>query len=361
MGTATSLSRAEAMRWRLHSLRLADPPRTGPAAVVEHLLAVQGEQVVPTTWALGTRCGAVREEVEAALDHDVLRTHLMRPTWHLARPDDVGWLQALGRDRLQPVYTRQLDAAGLGPDLRARLVGLVEQALVGGEHLVRSEVADALAAAGHPVTGQPLGVLMAYAETVGEVCSGVPRGDKREHTYALLDERAPTRRRLERSEALIELARRYVRSHGPVTDRDLAYWATLTLTDARAGLEGAGLHRVDVEGRPFWADGEPRTSDPVPRAHVLHLFDEVYRGVQDSRDLLDGDGLAVAGRETSLGLLLLDGALVGSVARSVTARCLRLEVTPWRRLRRDERDAVDEAAARYAAFLGREPDVRLVT
>jgi len=45
---------------------------------------------------------------------------------------------------------------------------------------------------------------------------------------ALTGERVRAPRRLARTEALAELALRYFTGHGPATERDLAYWATLT-------------------------------------------------------------------------------------------------------------------------------------
>jgi hypothetical protein len=259
---------------------------------------------------------------------------------------------------------------GLDEQAGATGVRVIEHALArpgpsGERHRTRAELAEELAAAGLPVTGMPLGFLLGYAETVGAICSGVPRGDKREHTYALLDERAPDRRRLDRQESLAEVARRYVAGHGPVTERDLAYWATLTLTDARAGLSAAAeadpaIRRTDADGTSYWCRGEPVVDAPAPRAHLLHIFDEAYRGFQDSRSLIDREGLMGTGRESSLGMLLVDGQILGSVKRTVRARDVRFEVELWRPLRADEGVALEEAGQRYGAWLGREPilDVR---
>ena len=98
----TSLTAEEILRWRLHALRLAGPASSSPEAVVDHLLCVQGEQMGPTAWALATRCGASQEAVATALDGAVLRTHLLRSTWHLVRPADIGWVLELCRGRLLP-------------------------------------------------------------------------------------------------------------------------------------------------------------------------------------------------------------------------------------------------------------------
>ena len=80
-------------------------------------------------------------------------------------------------------------------------------------------------------------LLLAHAELAGLVFPSGRQVDGN-HTYALLADRAPSARRLDREEALGKLALRYASGHGPATERDLAYWASLTLGDARRGLRG---------------------------------------------------------------------------------------------------------------------------
>ena len=215
-----------------------------------------------------------------------------------------------------------------------------------------------------PVTGIALGHLLGYAETIGLLCSGVPRGPRREHTYALLEERAPGRRRLERDEALAEVARRYALGHGPVTERDLTYWATLTLADVRRGLVSASdddpsIRRVDVDGTTYWCKGEPVLDVPRPTAHLLHIFDEAYRGYQDSRAVIDGEQLMGKGREGALGMLLVEGQILGTFKRTTTAREVRLDAQLWRAPRDHEESALGEAAHRFGSWLGRETVLRL--
>ena len=103
----------------------------------------------------------------------------------------------------------------------------------------------------------------------------------------------PEPRRLDRDEALAELARRYFTGHGPATEKDLAYWATLTVTDVRTGLAAVKdqLDHFEHEGRTYWhAPGDPPTDGQEPRAHLLQVLDEMYRGYQDSRYVLDAAG-----------------------------------------------------------------------
>lgn len=351
----------EIARWRLHSQHLAGAGLDGATEVVSHLLGVQAENHGQASWAVATRTtGLTEADFAQVFDAgDILRTHVLRPTWHFVRPEDLRWLLDLTAPRIRPTYRsiqRELDLDDADLD---RAAGHIVDALSDGRHLTRAALGERLAEEGLPAEGRGLMLAAAHAELSGLICSGAMRGGQ--HTYALLDARAPDARRLDRDEALAELALRYVTGHGPATERDLAYWATLTLTDARAGLAAVAdqLESFDHEGRTFWF----ATSDPggpiESRAHLLQIFDESYRGYQDSRRVLDADGHLPPGREASVGMVLIDGQYAGTLRRALGATTVTFEVSPCRDLDRSELAAVDDAAARYGRFLGLAPEVSL--
>jgi hypothetical protein len=340
-------------RWRLHSQHLAAPV-DGAEEAVRSLLAVQAENPSQSAWAVATRTHDPRQDDLAGLlaSGRVLRTHVLRPTWHYVHADDALWLIELTRTRVLPTVDQQL--APFGDRVNA-LADTVVDLLAESPDRTRGELSDALTQRGHDLTGMQLMLLAAHLELHGLICSGVPRDG--EHTYALLSERVRAPRRLEREEALVELAVRYFTSHGPATARDLAYWATLTLTDARRGLAGAAdrLATFERDDREYWhAPGEPPAS-ATPRGHLLQVLDEMYRGYQDSRWAVDADGLLSRGRETAIGMALVDGQMIAGMKRSVTARTVRFELRKLRDLDSAEEDAIRDAAARYARFLGLEP------
>lgn len=195
--------------------------------------------------------------------------------------------------------------------------------------------------------------MMANAEMSALVCSGAMQG--RNHTYALVDERAPKARRLDRDEAVAELVLRYVAGHGPATERDLAYWATMTLTDVRAGLAEVASHldRVEHDGRTYWFTQPPPDEGSLsPRAHLLQTLDEYHNGYQDSRYVLDADGLVPRGRPAAVGMTLVDSQMVGDMRRTVRADRVDFESGLFRELGDDELDEIDAAADRYGRFLG---------
>ena len=350
-------------RWRLHSQCLVEPHAASASGVVSRLLAVQAENPGQAVWAVASRTRKPGETDLGTLldDGDVLRTHVLRPTWHFVRAEDLGWLVDLTGPRVQRITAQQLrNAHGLDDAATDHAVDAVAQALAGRGELTRAQLAEDLRDRGVQASGQMLMILLVHAELSGLVCSG--RTVDSEHTYALLSERVPAPRRLGRAEALAELALRYFTGHGPATERDLAYWATLTLTDVRTGLAHVRdqLGSFQHDGRTFWhATDEPPAGPPQPRGHLLQILDETYRGYQDSRWVLDAAGDVPRTRETATGMALVDAQLVASMRRTVGKDQVEFSLKPYRALLPFEVDAIEQAAMRYGDYLGLEPSVVL--
>ncbi len=348
-------------RWRLRSQGLVSPHAVSAAEVVGSLLAVQAENPSQSAWAVACRTAEPREDDLALLlaSGAVIRTHVLRPTWHYVAADDLGWLVELTAPRIlrqvdqQPAKQHGYDAARF-EELTAAVVDVL-----GEDHLTRPQLDAGLRERGHALDGQTLMLVLAHVELHLDICSGAPADGV--HTYAATAGRVPSLRRLDREAALAEIARRYFTSHGPATERDLAYWATLTLGDVRAGIAAVAgeLASFEHDGRTYWhrPGEEPPVGELEPAGHLLQILDETYRGYQDSRLVLDADGHVPGGRETSTGMALVDGQMVAAMKRTVTDTRVAFELAAYRPVTDAERGVLDEAATRYGAFLGRAPDV----
>jgi hypothetical protein len=347
-------------RWRLRTQHLVSPFAASARDVVGSLLAVQAENPSQAAWAVASRTRRPDQAELAGLldDGAVLRTHVLRPTWHFVRAEDIGWLLDLTAPRVRPLIVQQLRTVhGLDDRSIARAIGAVTDVLA-TRHLTRPQLAEELRQRGEPASGQRLMLLLAHAELDGLICSGRPANG--EHTYALLSDRVPAPRRPDRTEALAEIALRYFTGHGPATERDLAYWATLTLTDVRTGLAEV-RHRLDSfehDGRVFWHAGGADAGHgdhggpQEPAGHLLQLLDETYRGYQDSRWVLDAAGVVPRGREAAIGMALVDAQLVATMRRTIATDHVRFDLGPYRVLTPTQLDALDEAAGRYGRYLG---------
>src|SRR5436190_19067306 len=90
-------------RDRLRHQHLSAPRFTRPEAVVKWLGAVQAQDYAGAKWALGLRMRSATDAfVERALDAGkILRTHVLRPTWHFVTPADIRWMLALTAPRVK--------------------------------------------------------------------------------------------------------------------------------------------------------------------------------------------------------------------------------------------------------------------
>jgi Winged helix DNA-binding domain len=358
------LTDADIARWRLHNQHLTSPFTASAEDTVVGLLAVQAENPSQAAWAVASRTRRPSADDLAKLldDGTVLRTHVLRSTWHFVSADDIGWLLDLTRPRVLRVTGEQLETAyGLDDGAIDLAATVVLDALGERADRTRSELGEVLQASGVVPRGQLLMVLLAHLELNGLICSGRPVDG--EHSYALLSERAPNTRRLDRAEALAELALRYFTSHGPATEKDLAYWATLAVTDVRAGLAEVKdrLETFEHAGRTYWhAPGDPPPPGQEPRGHLLQILDECYRGYQDSRWVLDSAGNVPRGREAAIGMALVDGQMVAAMRRNLGKGRVEFALEPYRPLRSGEVDTLADAADRYGAFLNLPASIRLL-
>jgi Winged helix DNA-binding domain len=343
-------------RRRLANQRLSRGHFTKPEDVVSWLGAVQAQEYSDTKWALGLRMQrAADAQIERAFSEGrILRTHVMRPTWHFVAPQDIRWMLALTGPRVSArmaPYNRRLE---LDPRIFRRSERAIVRALRGGAQLTRQELKARLQRAGVLVDGtQRLAHLVMQAELDAVICSGPRRGTQ--FTYALLDERVPASRPPSRDDALAELTRRYFRSHGPAQLRDFVWWSGLTAADARAGLAivERELVREIVEGRPYWFTSPSRALVAPPPAYLLPLYDEYLIAYKDRSAALDPSRWNPAwSRDPFSAPIVVNGRVVGGWRRIVKQEKVVVVATPFGPLNKRERLAVADAARAFSAFLG---------
>jgi hypothetical protein len=252
------------------------------------------------------------------------------------------------RTRIAP-YNRRLEI-----DARTvtRASAVFERVLGDGAYLTRTELAQHLARAGVPASGQRLAHIMLFAELDGVICSG-PRRHK-QFTYALLARRARRSRQLTRDEALGTLARRFLRSHGPATASDFVWWSGLLTGDARRGYEIARARPETIDGLTYWS--VEQSGPDAARHHPVHLlpvYDEYVVAYRDRRAVPHAPAGAprVEGRPLAFQHPIIIRGQVAGVWRPA-ARGGGLEVAPFAPLRAQDRTALREAAARYAVSVG---------
>lgn len=277
---------------RLLNQQLLNPLFSTPKEVVSWMGAMQAQDAGMVKWAVGIRTkSGTLDMVEKALQRgEILRTHVMRPTWHLVVAEDIRWMLKLTAPRVKAIndsYAKgqQLD---ITEELYTRSNNLLEKILCGGKSLTKQEITDYFQQAGILADIHRMNRFVARAELEGVICSGEAKGSK--HTYALLEERVPPVAEITKEEALARLACNYFRSHTPATLQDFIWWSGLLATEARQAiyLLGTSLTAETWNGQTWYLHEDSRTSlkNVASSLHLLPSYDEYLLGYKDRTDVL---------------------------------------------------------------------------
>jgi len=346
---------------RLCNQRLTGTPLSTPADVVRWLGAVQAQEYEQAKWALAMRSRrATDAAIERALaDGTILRTHVLRPTWHFVAPADIRWMLALTGPRIAKAIASYSRGFNLEASVFRKSEKVIASALRGGTELTRQELKAVLKKAGINVEGaQRLAFLTMQAEIDALICSGGRRGNQ--FTYALLDDRVPSSPSLSREQALAELARRYFTSHGPAQLQDFSWWSGLTAGDARSGLEMIAheLTSETVDGRTFWFGRTVRSVATPSAAFLLGLYDEYLIGHKDRSAALDrAEWSRLTAGDAFLAPVILAGHVVAGWKKLARGTKTALRIKPVAALTRAGTSAVAAAIDRYRLFVEEEFDI----
>ena len=354
---------------RLSNQLLGGKKMRTPGEVVEWLGAVQAQDFAAAKWAVGQRLqrGTDAEVEQAYNAGEILRTHAMRPTWHFLAPQDIRAVLALTAHRVLAGSAAMHRKLGLDARYLSRCHRVLVEALRGGQHLTRTELASRLAEKGIAAKGQRLAYILMNAEFEALICSGPRKG--RQFTYALLEERVPRTHALPPEEALAKWTLRYFQSHGPAQPKDFAWWSGLTLLEAQRGLEMAKgrLVRETSDGKTYWrSPGRQKPEGGKPGAGVallLSIYDEYTIAYRD-RSALGAERplerlIAMGNALTSV--VVQDGLITGTWKRVLTKDQVEITVSPFRTPRQTEKEAIRAAASAYGAFLGLPARLRYAT
>lgn len=347
----------EIARLRLANQHLVGARLEKPSDVVATLGAVQAQDYPGAKWAVAQRTrDAIDATVEQALtDGSIVRTHVLRPTWHFVAPADIRWMLALTAPRIRAAMMYESRKLELHKAVFRRSGRALAQALKGGKHLTRGELSGVLRRTGIDVSvSQRLGHLLMDAELAGIVCSGARQG--KQFTYALLEERIPAAAPIGRDEALLRLAKVYFSTRGPATATDFAWWSGLTVADAKKGVDLArsGLEHAIVDGQTYWFVSPATATTPSTAAHLLPNFDEysvAYRDRSALTERLKKSRLHVRNDAVLANSVIVGGQFVGTWKRRFKENAAVVESKLLTSLRRSEHQAIAAAVRKYAEFL----------
>jgi hypothetical protein len=346
-------------RRRLTALRLAaqgivrpagDAAPDDPTEVVREMLAMQAQDYAGGLWAIGLRTASgTRRSIESVHETGAfVRSWPMRGTLHFVAADDLPWMLSLTGERMvrsAEGRRRQLELDHAQFDRAERVA---RERMAGGATISRPELFAAWQQEGLPTTGQRgVHLLGQLAQTGVIVLVG-------QQEWALLEHRVPRPRLPERADALREFALRYFLSHGPASERDFAWWSSLTLTDARTGIAAAReqLDELEVDDTRYYL--RPGLEPAARAVRLLPGFDEYLLGYADRSAPLSGADSAVigpGGNGMFLSTVVVNGEVVASWRRTPRAKKVHLELELLRGIPASAKSGLAAAAKRYGTFL----------
>ncbi len=349
------MTTTDILRHRLYNQRLNAIKFQNLTEAVAWFGAVQSQDYPNAKWAVGQRVSNATDETleQAFTDGKILRTHVMRPTWHFVAPQDIRWMLKLTAPRIKAImryYSRQV---GLDEEVFTHSQKVLTKALQGKKQLTRLELGTKLHEAGISVKTLALGFIASFAELDGVICSGPRKG--KQFTYMLLDERAPQAKSLDRDESLAQLAKRYFQSHGPATLQDFVWWSGLTTADAKRGIE-LNTHFIEeeIDRKKYWFT--KALPPPIPQTtYLLPNYDE-YTIAYKNREAFWNEEfvkhLDTRANPLFQHMIVMNGRIIGTWKRTLKKDSVIIEFQFFTKPTEKEYKEFKSATDRYAKFFG---------
>jgi hypothetical protein len=325
-----------------------------PEDIVGWMGGIQAQDYAGAKWAIGCRTKGITDaDVERLINEGkILRTHILRPTWHLVLPDDIHWMLKLTAPRIKALYKGYHQKLGIDQDLLKRGKTLIVRALDENRKMTRAELSLLLKKEKVNTADNRINFLLMDAELDGLICCTGKLGNQ--FAYTLLNEDASNAKLISRDEAIAALARRYFISRGPATARDFSWWSGLTLTDARKGIElnkELLTHEI-VNGSQYWLSlNQEQTTPGENSVYLLPPFDEYAVAYKDRRDILD----PAFNKETVFGLkpiIVSDGQITGTWKSTAKKDGISVETNLFDKADRHSPGALASVYKRYGEFMG---------
>ncbi len=348
------MNSTELLERRLTNQQLSTYRYSKPHEMVSWLSAVQSQDFSGAMWALSQRLNFLgKKQIEEAYnDGKILRTHVLRPTWHFVCPEDLIWMVELSAERVKKMMGTYNKALGLDEEIFQKSEIIIINALKNANYLNREELGKLLKSNGIEWKGNGLAHIVMMAELNTVICSG-PVINKHP-TYALVSERISDPIKKTKEESLRELTKRYFQSHGPAQLKDYIWWSGLRTADAKKGIElNPNLKQVTVGGKSYYFfDTEfKKLSQNI---YLLPNYDEYTVAFRDREVLTQNvDKSKLDFRQNSLfnNVILIDGKIEGVWRRTLTTKAVRIETHLFKELSKQEMKELNLSFGKYAEFL----------
>ncbi len=334
---------------------------TQPEDIVSWMGAMQAQDYNMARWAVAIRLGdapgdVIRDSINKGV---IIRTHVLRPTWHLIPASDARWMLDLTAPQIRKVLPSRHRNLGITAAIVKKAVKVLERSLEGNNFMTREELVQEFARHKIATHEQRASHLLLCAELEKVICNGPMQGKK--NTYALFDERVPQAKALARDEALRKLAGRYFQSHGPATLADFVNWSDLPVADARKALSFIAdeLTSTEIDSQVYWFKPELELPPAAStRVFLLPAFDEYTIGYKDRSACLSAKNRdkAISINGMFWPIIVVDGMVVGLWKRVVAGKKASVELNFFSKnflsWNKDLKAELAEAGERVREFFG---------
>ena len=326
-----------------------------PEEVVGHMCAMQAQEYAHAKWAIGLRMSSPSDgAVEKAMTTGaILRTHVLRPTWHFVLPQDIRWMLSLTAPRINAGNAAMYKKQEVTDAIFNKSFDVFIKTMQGGKQLTRAEIVSALHETDIATDDLRLTILLMKAELEQLICSGARQG--KQFTYALLDERAPMTPAIDRDEAVARLVLRYFTSHGPATINDFVHWSGLTVADAKTGIEinKGRLSNIIIEGISYWMDTDVDFNTAKQKgAYLLPVYDELIIAYKNRDAMVPARFRDKMGAITFFPTIMVNNQVVGNWSRNMGKKNIDIELKLFNKLNKTQKQSVESAIQRFKKFNG---------
>jgi hypothetical protein len=354
MSSVLRLNLSHIAKLRLQNQQILETKFTTAVELLSWLTAMQAQEYAQTKWAIGLRLPHLKDDhIESDFTSGkILRTHVLRPTWHFVTAEDIRWLLLLTAPRVHAANAFMYRKMELDESLLKRTNKIIIKVLEGGKQLTREVINAEFKKNKIEAEGHRLSYIMMYAELEGIICSGAREGNQ--FTYTLLDERAKFRNKLTKEEALVKLTDNYFLSRGPATLKDFSTWSGLTLTECKKGIAMTKLRSDKIEGEEYFLkDGTFSLKKTSSAIHLLPVYDEFIMGYKDREAIFKfRNKLKTNSSFTYDCMIISDGQVIGTWKRIPAKKSMAVEFDFFKSLTKIQSKAFDDAVNRLEVFTG---------
>jgi hypothetical protein len=350
------MTHQEISHYRIVSQKLNKTSQNSPQEIVRHLGAMQAQDYAMAKWAIGSRCDSTEKEIEEAVNSaKIIRTHILRPTWHFIAAEDIYWMLKLSGPQVKRFTTSAARKYGFDAKKLDQANSVIEKILSGNNHLTRDEIMQELNIKKTSSEDFLSAAIMMNAELDGLVCNGKMKG--KQITYALLEERvSKPKSKLTKEEALAKLALRYFESHGPATLLDFSWWSGFSPKICKSIINAIELQMpsVEINSQTYWFVNQSTTSNSNHKSvHFLPAFDEIlisYKS-REASILLEHQSKAFTNNGIFKPIILEDSKVIGTWKRTIKKDVAKIETQFFNETETSKKEILFEGIKAFENYL----------